>query len=403
MVTTNEVKMFGENVAFGMIVPSLNSPSPVIDFLNNAAKHDHQVSQIIVCYKDEISETVQKKISQLCKLTLIKRGEIDTLADQMLDLGLSKNEIEQLIGTPCLEEYGLVSYGTSRNYVLISALLKGIDYLFFFDSDIYPKILTDKHKSDYCFQEIDFIDSHLRYLRSSNDIVATTSDYTGYYIIPRMNFPGLRKLLYGLQKEDRYYYITSVDTPVMRDCIHKNIFNTRKLLGGNLALNLKKIDLIPPFYSSTLKLNNQCYLGRGEDTLFGPIITSLGGRCIDIDMLVFHDCFHDFPEQPDISKSSNVDRFFYACAGWLIRNPFFNWIRKQHNIESESYNYRDRLEALKKGSKAAVEYFEDERFEILPAIYIKAHRELENEIKRFKKVIKIWQKFTTNIKKRGQK
>lgn len=390
--------MFGEKLAFGIIIPSLTTPSPVLDFLENAEKYNHKITKLFICYKDHISNHVLDIISRKCEICLLKRGKPDWLIKQLKEKKLTDIEINNLIGTPVLKDYGLVSYGTSRNYILLAALLENMDFLFYFDSDIYPKILINKQESNYQFKEIDFVGSHLKFLRSNNDIVATTSDYSGYYIIPRMNFDGLKELLYGLQKEDRYEYITRIDTPVMRGYLHKDIFCTTKLLGGNLALNLKKLDYIPPFFSTILTINNHCYLGRGEDTLFGPIISSLGGRCIDIDMLIFHDCFHDFPAKPEINIQKNIDRFFFASAGWLIRNPFFNWIRKRYHLAEDKINYNGRLKALQQGSKNAAKYFHDNRFLLLPDIFVVSYKHLDEEIKQFECLMKTWRKLIFTLR-----
>nr|MDA3813473.1 hypothetical protein [Candidatus Cloacimonadota bacterium] len=250
---------------------------------------------------------VLSSLQRKCQVTAVKRGNAPKLNSFLRKLGLTKEEIKIILGTPYQKKYDMVAYGTSRNYVLIAALMLGINYLMFFDTDIYPKILTEFTEEKYSFIDIDFIGSHMKYL-IENDVILTTSDYTGYYIIPKMNFPYLMELLRGVQKEDRFYYISSVDTPVTRNMHSKNIFDTQKALGGNMALDLSKIDIIPPFFSTTLTLDDECFLGRGEDTLFGPEVHGLG-RCVDIDLLIFHNCFGDFPNKPEITKQKNLDRF----------------------------------------------------------------------------------------------
>jgi len=244
--------MYGEKLALGVIIRSVTDHSPMLDFLENAEQYGHQISKLIICYKQAVSEEALKTISEKCDVQLIKLGNSTWLWEKLENLNLSAAEISFLIGPPKLKDDELAPYGICRNHVLLAAILQNLNYLFFFDSDIFPKILVDRINGKYIFKDIDFIGSHLKYLNSCSDIVATTSDYTGFYIIPRMNFPELRKLLYGLQKEDRYYYITSVDSPVMRNYCFKNILNTMKLLGGNMALNLNKLDLIPPFFPQSL-------------------------------------------------------------------------------------------------------------------------------------------------------
>jgi len=382
--------MKNERMAFGIITKSLDHLEPINSFFDNAKKNGHKVDHLIISYEDEIDPSILSSLQRKCQVTTIKRGNAPKLNSFLMELGLTKEEIRTILGTPNKEKYGLVAYGTSRNYVLIAALMLGINYLMFFDTDIYPKILTEFTVEKYSFIDIDFIGSHMKYL-IENDVILTTSDYTGYYIIPKMNFPYLMELLRGVQKEDRFYYISSVDTPVTRNMHSKNIFDTQKALGGNMALDLSKIDIIPPFFSTNLILDEECFLGRGEDTLFGPEVHGLG-RCVDIDLLIFHNCFGDFPNKPEITKQKNLDRFYYACMGWLIRNPFFNWIRNKYALAAEEINIDQRYESLLIGSGSAAEYFNDERFLKLPKAFELSYQKLDDDIKHYKELMIIWKK-----------
>jgi len=389
--------MENERKAFGIITKSLNQIEPINSFLENAIKYGHKVEHLIISYEDEINPSILDSLQRKCQVTTIKKGNAPILNSFLLKLGLTKSEIRTILGTPHKEKYGLVAYGTSRNYVFITALMLGIDYLMFFDTDIYPKILTEFQNGKYDFIDIDFVGSHLKHLRE-NDVILTTSDYSGYYIIPKMNFPYLMELLRGLQKEDRFYYISSVDTPVTRDTHSTNIFYTQKALGGNMALDLSKIDIIPPFFSTTLILDDECFLGRGEDTLFGPEVHGLG-RCVDIDLLIFHNCFGDFPNKPDITIQKNLDRFYYACMGWVIRNPFLNWIRNKYSISTEKINIEKRYESLVIGSGSAAEYFNDKRFLKLPKAFNLSYQKLDTDIRHYENLMSIWTKLRKLINK----
>jgi hypothetical protein len=380
-----------EKIAFAVFTRNIMEYSPILDFLENAKKYQHQVEHLIIIYNDYVDQHIIEHFKTFCQVTAIQLGHKFFIHHYLKDIGLTEFEINNIICTPNISKFDLVPYGTARNYALIAAMYLKMDYLFFFDSDVFPKILTDYNEDEYHFGEVDFIGSHLKYLKKKN-VVVTTSDYSGYYVIPKMNFPHLKNLLLGVQQENRFDYITTTDTPVTRNFIGQKIMNTHKILGGNMAIDLSKMQFLPPFFSTTLILQDQCFLGRGEDTLFGPVIYQNGGLCLDIDLLVFHNCFGDFPVKPLISIPKNLDRFFFACMGWIIRNPFFNWLQKKYGYSATDIDLDFRLSALKKGSNAAAKYFADKRFLILPEAFQMAYQKLPDDINYFENLLLAWDK-----------
>ncbi|MCK4956148.1 MAG: hypothetical protein KAS49_00840 [Candidatus Cloacimonetes bacterium] len=390
--------MNSKKVAFGIIIRDLTQLSPCIDFLENAEKHNHKITHLLIGYIGTIDSEIVTELEKRCLVITIKIGDFSFLQNSLKNIGLSKLEINTLLKTPHLEKYNLTGYGTARNYVLLTAIFLEIDFLLFFDSDIFPFLLTfDEKNQKYGKEEIDFVGNHLKHLQTDDDIIVTSSDYTGYYIIPQMSFPGLDDLLFGIQKEDRFFEISSLDKPIVANNKLPIIYDTDKILGGNLAINLNRLDKLPPFYSSNLTLNSHCFLGRGEDTLFSPIIHLYGGRCLDIDMKVFHNCFGDFPNKPDINEKKNLDRFYYAAMGWIIRNPFFNWLRSDFFSIDNKTDYNQRYEAIVKGSKAASEFFKDERFSMLPTAFEKSYEKLPEDIKDFKLLLSTWMKMKEKL------
>jgi len=379
-----------ESKAFGIITRNLFDLEPYNTFLENAKKNNHLVEHLIIAYEEEIDPIVLAKLQTQRQVTLIKRGDSPIEDSFLFDLGLTKEEIDSILGTPYNEKYKMIAYGTSRNYVLVAALMLGINYLMFFDTDVYPKILSQFYNGKHKFMNIDFVGSHLAYLKKE-DVCLTTSDYTGYYIIPKIDFPNLKQLLYGVQKEGMYEAVSSNNIPVTRQFHSREIVDTLKALGGNMALDLSRIDTIPPFFSTTLVLDDECFLGRGEDTLFGPEMHG-AGRCVDIDLFVFHNCFGDFPKMPVITAQKNLDRFFYACMGWIIRNPFLNWIREKYSINFEEIDEEKRYEALVVGSRYAAEYFKDKRFLKLPKAFKLSYKKLNDDINKYEELMFTWNK-----------
>lgn len=379
-----------ESKAFGIITRNLFDLEPYITFLKNAKENGHKVEHLIIAYEGAINPAILAELESRCQVTLIKRGDSPVLNSFLFELGLTDEEINSILGTPFNEKYKMIAYGTSRNYVLIAALMLGVNYLMFFDTDVYPKILTQTKEKKYNFINIDFVGSHLKFLKEK-DVCLTTSDYTGYYIIPKINFPNLKELLLGVQKEGMYENVSTIDSPVSKQDHSKDIVETLKALGGNMALDLSRIDILPPFFSTTLILDDECFLGRGEDTLFGPEVHGLG-RCIDIDLFIFHNCFGDFPNKPAITVQKNLDRFFYACMGWVIRNPFLNWIREKHSITFEEMDIDTRYESLVIGSRSAAEYFNDKRFLKLPRAFELSYKKLDDDIKKYEELMQTWNK-----------
>jgi hypothetical protein len=385
-----------KKIALAVFSRNIKEKSPIQDFLDNARKYNHQIDHLIIVYNDYVDRHIIDSYKSHCPITTIQLGNKFFIHQSLMEMGLTEKDINAIIKTPNLEEFDLVPYGTARNHALLAALYYGFDYLFFFDSDVYPKLLTDFCEKDHHFKEIDFIGSHLKHLKQKK-VVVTTSDYSGYYIIPKMNFPNMLELLLGIQKEESFKYISTVDLPVTRNVSDENVFDTRKALGGNMAIDLGELAHLPPFFSSTLKMNGKCYLGRGEDTLFGPLIYKNGGRCVDIDLLIFHNCFSDFPNKPTISLKKNVDRFFFACMGWIIRNPFYNWLQKEYGYATEEIDTDLRLLALTQGAKSAAKYFKDTRFLLLPEAFVAAYNKLPKEIEKFCNLMNAWNTMKTKI------
>jgi len=380
-------------IAFGVITRNVKVDYPFLNFINNAQTYEHSITSIIFGYKDFVDKNIVAQLNNYCEVMPIHLSEKQGLAEQLSKFSLSETDISALLGTPHLKNYNMVSYGTARNYVLLSAILAGVDILIFFDTDVYPQVLYDEGKRQFHYEEVDFVGEHIKVLNANPKAVATTSDYTGFYIIPHMNFPHLKELLFGVQKEDSFSFISKHNKLALKHSHKKELHPTQKVLGGNLAIDLRKIHYLSPFFSETLIMQDECFLGRGEDTTFGPLINLYGGECIDIDLPIFHNCFGDFPKEPEIGKKQNLDRFFYACMGWIIRNPFYNWLHAEYIHDFPAIDKEKRLEALKIGSFAANDYFKDKRFLMLPKAFEMANEQLEQTKTKFFQLQEAWEKF----------
>jgi hypothetical protein len=338
-----------------------------------------------------LAESLEKKV----KVFLVKINEAPKMKEQLIKMGLSAENIEILLNCTALKKWGRVPYGLNRNYALIKALLSGSEALIFIDTDVYPKVLVkkdDKVKE----KEIDFIGRHLEYLKKE-EVIITTSDYSGYYIIPPMSFNGMKELFIGLQKEDAYEFLRNSN---QHNCLNldndkkRKIFETDKILGGNVAIKLRALKDLPPFFSTVYNVNGENVLSRGEDTLLGIKLKKSEKKCIDIDTKIFHNTFGNYPEIPDIKKDKSIkDRFYYTSLGWIGRNPFLNWLK---GADIEEIKNRQKKNIII-GSKAVASYLEDERFLILPKALEVSYHNLERVISEYKNTMSAWNDFIKKL------
>lgn len=382
-------------IALGLITRHFTDPEPIFRFLDNAQTYGHVVDRVIVAYSHTMEERAVALVKKRIPMDLIHASDPGSLRVQMGQAGLTPEAIHDLLDLPDDGEGGEVPYGNYRNAVLFKALLNGMDYLIFFDTDIEPRVLTQLENDYIEWQEIDFVGTHMRSL-SKDDVSATTSDYSGYYIIPPMSFPGLGEFLTGLGKGMAMEY--------MEDCREHHCLNlgpkspglprpTDKPLGGNLGLDLTKPWRLAPFYSTLYSYSGSTIRSRGEDTLLGQAITASHGQIMDIDLKVFHDTYAFFPEVPDIRKKKIRDRFYYACLGWIGRNPFLSWYLDQVGHLKTSWRSENTLQriGLEVGGEKAAEYLQDPRFADLATAFEASFKVLPEAIERYQRLMRGWQ------------
>lgn len=187
-------------IAIGMIVRNLLSARPLTDFLNNAEKYGHPIERVIVVYSHQIAPEAVNELQRRTKLSLIQLQNYDRARLILKELGVRYSSVQQLLYCPLVDTHGLIPYGFNRNQVLMEALFTGMDYLVFVDSDVQPYVLRRAPDGVTRFEEIDFIGAHLYGM--SLGAAVTSSDYSGYNILPPAFFDGMTDLLWGLHKEN---------------------------------------------------------------------------------------------------------------------------------------------------------------------------------------------------------
>jgi len=384
-------------ISIGVITKDFNSLEPIDEFLENASKYNHKIYSVIIVYSHGCDFRLVESLEKKVKVFLVKINDAPEIKRQLIEIGLSAENIEILINCPALKKHGLVPYGLNRNYALIKALLSGSGALVFIDTDVYPRVLV-KEDDEVKEKEIDFIGRHLEYLREE-EVIITTSDYSGYYIIPPMSFTGMKELFIGLQKEDAYELLRNSDE---HNCLNldndkkRKIFETDKILGGNVAIKLNAFKELPPFFSTVYNVNGENVLSRGEDTLLGIKLKKSDKKCIDIDTKIFHNTFGNYPEIPDIKKYKSIkDRFYYTCLGWIGRNPFLNWLKGE---DVKGVKNRQKKNIII-GSKAVASYLNDERFLILPEALEISYHNLGRVINEYKNTMMAWNDFIEKLEK----
>src|SRR6056297_3238841 len=166
--------------ALGAIANYLNSVHPYIDFIANARAHGYEIDKLIICYSHGYKQPSLERLKQTVDVELVQMNYDFDFAYSLKEFGLNKREIDFFMRTPEFDYHQLIPYGKRRNLVLIKALISKpkIDYLFFIDTDVKPRLLLSKTGRT---RVINFFGRHLHYLEREN-VIVTTSDYSGYYI-----------------------------------------------------------------------------------------------------------------------------------------------------------------------------------------------------------------------------
>lgn len=381
-------------IALAQITRTLDDALPAQQFLENARVHGHRVERLIVSYSHGVDEQVVQTLSRQTRLDLVQARVDSSLSRRLSEAGLQDRDVSNLLKVPSWRSWKSVPYGAYRNAAMFTALLQGIDYLIFFDSDVWPRELIAIEDGGPLWREIDFVGEHVTSL-SLPGVIATSSEYSGYYIIPPMEFEGLDQLLVGLGKSTEAHClarITDHGCLATSDPSDVRTESVEKLLGGNLGLKLQNPELLHPFYSSGYEFWGTYILGRGEDTFLSQALCDFGSEMIDIKLPVFHDTFVNFPSKPRVQSTKVRDRFYNACLGWIGRNPLLAWSKDElglleTSVEEELERQR---RGLRLGGEKVARYLSDDRFETLVDALESSLEALPDAITRYRSLTSGW-------------
>jgi len=380
-------------IALGMIIRSLDSEMELMGFIENAEKYGHKLDSVIVAYTHQHDPRVESNIRERVPFYAVDIKNPGYCREQMRRYGISDSAIRMLLECPVDTKGGLVPYGFNRMIVVMEAILRGMDTLFFVDSDVYPKILK-RTPEGLELEEVDFFGAHLEHLNSGSEV--TTGEYSGYNILPPAYFEGMGDLLAGVQKYEMLEYWQTSETHrslvVQPDEIEAK--PCKKILGGNMAIKLSAFANLPPFFSSHYTQGGELFLCRGEDTILGMEIAQSGIKCTDIGLNPLHDTYKDYPAEPDLlGDKSAQDRFYYACTGWVGRNPLFNHILG-NDLHATREHQRDCLE---RGLRALAGYTSNPRFYGVLRNFDTSWDSLGRYINELERVSEAWYEFKEGV------
>ena len=376
-------------IALGMIVKSLDSDLELLRFIDNARKHGHKLDCVIAAYALKLDPRVERNINKILPFFPININDPAYAMEEFRRRGLSDSAAGTLLKCPTDTRNGIVPYGFNRTVVTIEAILRGVDVLFFVDSDVFPAVLK-KAGDGFAVEDADFFGAHLVHMTGGAQI--TTGEYSGYNILPPAAFDGMENLLAGLQKADmlEYWRASEAHRCLASQPAEREPKPCTKLLGGNLALKPTVFSKLPPFFSSHYALGDELFLCRGEDTILGLAIESNGTTCTDIGFNPLHDTYGAYPAEPDLRCDAAVQkRFYYACTGWVGRNPFLNYIRGADLEPAREYQ----REQLERGLRALAAYTSNPRYYSVLRNFDASWKDLGRYIDEYEQVLEAWEEF----------
>jgi hypothetical protein len=162
-----------------------------------------------------------------------------------------------------------------------------------------------------------------------------------------------------------------------------------------MAIKLSAFAKLPPFFSSHYTYGGELFLCRGEDTMLGVEIAQSSVVCTDIGVNPLHDTYKDYPAEPNLlGDLSAQNRFYYACTGWVGRNPLLN-----HILGNDLYTTREyQRTCLERGLRALAEYTANPRYNSVLRNFDVSWDSLGRYINEFERITEAWTKFKEGLK-----
>lgn len=360
---------------------------------------------LFVSYDLKYSKTELSDYTSINSYVLDKFASTHFIGDEDIE-----DAIEELVNNKIIKPQDASicfgnGYAAKRNIVLYYAIKNKMDFLMFMDDDEYPMAVTETSGSSlWSGQHI--IDQHINALKFSD---MTNGYHCGYISpIPCVDFDGVltegvfRKFIEALSNDvlnwDKVRKvmldggITYADKEILiskQVSLVEEIGGAKFITGGNLGLNLQRLEKVTPFFNPPG--------ARGEDTFLSTCLSNVTVKRIPA--YTFHDGFgiynnllkgvlpiHLKSIDPSESKII-IDRFYKACVGWVRYKPLYTYITQREK-------YKEIISEMKKNLSETIPaicaFFNREEFnDVLDELY-KFDGLVEEHFAQFEKTKEIW-------------
>ena len=305
-------------------------------------------------------------------------------------------------------------HAKGRNTLMYYALLRGMNYLLFWDDDEYPvACIRDESTKEITWKEQNNVLTNYNYIKDAD----VTIGYHCGYISPIPYVELNEDVDEGLFKQ----YIEAISNDIISWDSIKEKFTKyngvtyadpkisngegayelqsdgvgKWVAGSTLCLNLNHIDKIPAFYNPEG--------ARGEDTFFSTKLND--SKVIKVPVYHFHDGFLKYTsilrkKYPKTLRKIKVEdeqitkRFIQASKGWIKYKPLFQYITHKESYQEQMKSTYAKLEA---SIPEINKLFKDEDFSFLLQDLTKYDKNVKKHYNEYLKTNEVWNKLKCDI------
>lgn len=318
---------------------------------------------------------------------------------------LTKEEAELFFGH---------GHAKGRNTLMYYALLRGMDYLLFWDDDEYPvACIRDEKTKEITWKEQNNVLMHYNYIKNADVTIGYHCGYISPIPYVELN-EDVDEVLFKQyieaisndiiswdsikEKFTKYNGVTYANSQI---CNGEGAYEIESdgvgkwVSGSTLCLNLNHIDKIPAFYNPEG--------ARGEDTFFSTKLNA--SKVIKVPVYHFHDGFLKYTtvlrkKYPKTLRKIKVEdeqiakRFMQASKGWIKYKPLFQYI-------THPESYQEKMKETHKKLQASIpeinKLFKNEDFSFLLQDLTKYDKNVKKHYNEYLKTNEVWNKLKCDI------